>query len=199
MLARRRDDMLPSQTPAMIESLFLPFVFPMLTQIHHEGRSTPSPENLPPQRIQRIRILCPQRLAPQQLQQLINIIRILITAKQARVTADTLLVPLAQHINDVSRQDLLSNSSERSNIVVPHALDVGDNGFKGEANRDEKVLNPGAWADVVLVFDGVLLDHRNKEGGRECGFGEGEAVCHVTHHVNDASYGCWVPLLLRAF
>jgi hypothetical protein len=38
MLARRRDDMLPSQTPAMLESLFLPFVFPMHTQIHHEGR-----------------------------------------------------------------------------------------------------------------------------------------------------------------
>jgi hypothetical protein len=127
----------------------------------------------------------------QQLQQLINLLRSLITAKQPRVFANARLVPLAQHIDDMCSKDSLAAPSKGGDIVIPQALNLGNDALEREADFDEQVWDPSAWTDVVLEFNGVLLDHGDEEGGREGGFGEGEAVGHVAHHVDD----CFVRLL----
>ncbi len=123
--------------------------------------------------------------------QLINILCILITTKQPRILANTRLIPLSQHINDMSGENMLSVASEGGDVVVPQVLNSNDDRLEREADLDVQVWDPGARADFVLEFDGVCLDHGNKEGWREGSFGEGEAMGHLTHHGDN----CFVGLL----
>ncbi len=135
-------------------------------------RSSKSSQDFPPQITNIISIrLLEVFILTQLLQEVIDIISILIAAKQSCIGLDTVLVPLSKSIDHMLSQVTFSRACEGRDIVVPHVLYDRDDSLIWEVDFNKEVRKPGTGADSVLKLNGVAFEHRDEKLWGEGNFG----------------------------
>ena len=82
-------------------------------------------------------------------------------------------------------ENLLVTAGERRKVVDIHVIKDAENSIKLKADMDEEIWDPGFRSETALLFDGIVLDHRNEHARGEGVIGVLETLRHVSYDIND--------------